>query len=163
MNCRKAQDRIFAERDRALEENPRAEFEGHLAQCDACRRVRDDLTAAFSLWRQKTENVRVPDAEREWHAVRRKIRGGVTPETEPASRPRRSLIPWLAVPIAAAAAFAIALLTPSQTPRNRTPVASSPVARADLIEVPGNASTMVFVDEKNGWLFVMASEAPKRG
>ena len=76
MNCREAQDRILTERDGALDQTSRVALAGHLADCAGCRRVRDDLTAAVSAWRAEVANVRVPDAEREWHAVRRKIRGG---------------------------------------------------------------------------------------
>jgi hypothetical protein len=44
-----------------------------------------------------------------------------------------------------------------------TPAGKPHVARADAVVAPGNnASTMVFVDDKSGWLIVWASDA-KRG
>jgi hypothetical protein len=163
MNCREAQSQIFAERDGALDNNQRATLEGHVASCATCQRVRDDFSAALTAWRNETANAPVPDAEREWHAVRRRIRGGAEAGTAAAARSRPAFFPWLAVPFGAAAALIVAL---SVAPSNRdasggqesaTPPASQ-VARAVSVEVPGHASTMVFVDEKSGWLFVQASD-----
>jgi hypothetical protein len=163
MNCREAQSQIFAERDGALDNNQRAALEGHVASCAACRRVRDDFSAALTAWRNETANAPVPDAEREWHAVRRRIRGGAELGTAAAARSRRSLFPWLALPLGAAAALIVALsVAPSNTDAPRGGGSVSPpanqVARAESVEVPGRASTMVFVDDKSGWLFVQASD-----
>ena len=37
------------------------------------------------------------------------------------------------------------------------------VARADFVEAPGaKASTMVYVDDKSGWLFVVASDETRQ-
>lgn len=158
MNCREAQDRILTERDGALDQTSRVALAGHLADCAGCRRVRDDLTAAVSAWRAEVANVRVPDAEREWHAVRRKIRGGETAAAGPA-RSRRSLFTWIALPLGAAAAAAIALFV-SPSPQ----FDPAPIAHVDSVEAPGNnASTMVFVDDKSGWLIVWASDATPTG
>ncbi|WP_414660410.1 zf-HC2 domain-containing protein [Horticoccus sp. 23ND18S-11] len=163
MNCREAQNRIFAERDGTLEANERAALDGHLAQCDACRKVRAGLAAAITSWQNEATAAQVPDAEREWHAVRRRIRH----ESAPAAR--RPLFTWLVLPlgVAAAAAVAFTLFVPSTVPTVvPAPIANATqVARVDAVEAPGNnASTMVFVDEKSGWLIVWASDAaPKRG
>ena len=68
MNCREAQSQLFAERDAALDPNQLAALEGHLAHCGDCKRVRDDLAAAFRVWRADVNQAQAPDAEREWHA-----------------------------------------------------------------------------------------------
>ena len=167
MNCREAQPQIFAERDGTLNDVQRAELNGHLAQCDSCRRVRDDLSAALVTWRIEATQVSVPDAEREWHAVRRQIRGGVQAGATGNVRSRRNLFTWIAVPLGAAAALAVALFVSPQVTSTR-PVDASPrvqAARANSVDAPGNnASTMVFVDDKSGWLIVWASDAqPKQG
>lgn len=163
MNCREAQDQIFAERDGAPDESRRAALDGHVAQCRDCRRIRDDLTAAFAMWRTDADRVTVPDAELEWHAVRRQIRGGAGTATE--TRPRWSFS-WFAVPLGAAAALALALYVAPSRPGAVEPDATAThVASAESIEVSGNnASTMVFVDDKSGWLVVWASDGkPKSG
>lgn len=158
MNCREAHNRILAERDGALEESSRAALAGHLADCAGCRRVRDDLTATLSAWRTEVANVTVPDAEREWYAVRRRMRGGETGADRPA-RSRRSLFTWIALPLGAAAAAALALFI---SPSARFDPA--PIAHVDSVETPGNnASTLVFVDDKSGWLIVWASDATPTG
>jgi hypothetical protein len=167
MNCREAQPQIYAERDGALDSVQRAALDGHLAHCEACRRIRDDLTSALTAWRTEALNVTVPDAEREWHAVRRRIRGGSESGAAPTSGRRRTFSAWLALPLGAAAAVAFALLvvpdTAPSTAESATAIAH--IGRANSVEAPGNnASTTVFVDEKSGWLIVWASDAdPKQG
>ena len=160
MNCREAQSQIFAARDGAPDENPRAALEGHVAHCAACRQVRDNLTAALGAWRTDSARATVPDAEREWHAVRRRIRGGV--ETNPTvARPRRSIFAWLPLTLGAAAAAAIALVVVVQQSSSESAgsLSGKVTARADYVEAPGhNASTMVFVDDKSGWVIVLASD-----
>lgn len=158
MNCREAQLRVLAERDGALDETSRAALAGHLADCAGCRRVRDDLTAAVNAWRTDVAEVVVPDVEREWYAVRRRMRGGETGAPRPV-RSRRSLFAWIALPLGAAAAAALALFI-SPGPR----FDPAPIAHVDSVEAPGNnASTLVFVDDKSGWLIVWASDATPTG
>ena len=164
MNCREAQRHLFAEGEGALESSQRATLEEHVGHCPDCRRIRDDLTAALSAWRNENARTPVPDAEREWHAVRRRIRGGAESGTAAAAQPRRNLFPWLAVPIGAAAALAVALYV-APTPPAPGPVTPArnarQVARADdvVVEAPRGTSTVVFVDDKSGWLFVQTSDA----
>lgn len=158
MNCREAQDRILTERDGALDETSRAALADHVAACAGCRRVQADLAAALEAWRADVANVTVPDAEREWHAVRRRIRGGGTGTQRPV-RSQRSLFAWIALPLGAAAAAALALFV-SPSPR----FDPAPIAHVDSVEAPGNnASTLVFVDDKSGWLIVWASDATPTG
>lgn len=163
MNCREAQSHLFAEGDGALDHNQRVTLEAHVGQCPDCRRIRDDLTAALSAWRSAAATTPVPDVEREWHAVRRRIRGGAETGTAAPARPARPFFPWLMVPVGAAAALALAVYIASPKPEGTvTPAGSAEsaprIARADMVEVPGGASTIVFVDNKSGWLFVQASD-----
>jgi hypothetical protein len=162
MNCREAQQQIFSERDVAPGSTRRDSLAEHVSHCAGCRELQATLTTALDHWRLDSHRTTVPDAQREWHAVRRKIRGA---ESGTERAPRRFL-PWLTVSLGVMAAVATALVVITQTPSQRTNVvAATRVARADSVEVPGNnASTMVFVDEKSGWLFVWASDArPKSG
>jgi hypothetical protein len=167
MNCREAQSQIFAERDDALDNTRRAALDGHLAQCDDCRRISADLTAALAAWRTEVSQVTVPNAEREWHAVRRQIRGGAEAGAARVARPRRNLFTWIGVPLGAAAALALGLfvLSPTSPPVESGTHSAAHIARANSVEVPANnATTMIVVDDKSGWTFVWASDAaPKRG
>lgn len=158
MNCREAQTHLFAERDGALDNHQRVTLEGHVAHCADCRRMRDSLTAALLAWRTENEKTPVPDAEREWHAVRRQIRGGA--EAGATSRSRRPLIPWLVAPLGAAAALALTFYV-VRDPVTGTPAEAAQVARADSVEVPGGSVSSVFVDDKSGWLVVWASDSAK--
>ena len=158
MNCREAQSQLFAERDGSLDLLRRAALDSHIANCGGCQRVREDLTAALAAWHNEVNRAMIPNAELEWHAVRRRIRGGPDTGAARVSRPRRNLFAWIAVPLGTAAAVAVALFVSPQTSSTSTQVAH--IARANSVEVPGNnATTMVFVDEKSGWLFVWASDA----
>lgn len=162
MNCREAHSLISAERDGALDNSQRATLEGHLAACGTCRRARDELTAGLTTWRTEVARASVPDAEREWHAVRRRIRGG---SEAGSAASRRTLFTWLALPLGAAAAAAIAFMVLPGTPSGPSlPTTVAHTARVDSVEAPGsNASTMVFVDDKSGWVIVWADANPKSG
>ena len=159
MNCHEAQNALFADRDAPLAPGARTALEAHVAGCSECQRVRQGLEAAFSGWRQQAATTPVPDADREWHAVRRRIRGAESGgETK---RPRWGFN-WLALPLsAAAAALAVALyLNPSAltSPEAAAP-GSAQVARIQNTATDLGASNLVFVDDKSGWLVVWASEA----
>jgi len=152
MTCREAQDHLYADRS-ADPTNPSeaamTAFAAHLAQCPGCRRQQEQLRSALDAWRADAAATPVPDAEREWHALRRRIRGGDT-----AANPVRRFWPWLSLPLGLGAAAALTFLV-WQNPAPRAE------ARVDFVEVPGGkASTMVFVDEKSGWLIVQASDSP---
>src|SRR3954469_10790929 len=109
MNCRDAERQIFAERDGALDPTQRAVLAGHVAQCATCRQTEKVLAAAIGSWRSSTQAAPMPDPTREWEALRRDIRGGVAAVARPARR--RNVVPWLAVPVGAAAALAVVLMT----------------------------------------------------
>jgi len=170
MNCRDAQRRIFAERDGALDETQRAALAAHVAECAACRELQKNFATAIESWRRATQTVAAPDAEREWHHVRRRIRGGVAAGEAPARSPRARWVRWLALPVGAAAALAIALWTPTETPppAKRPVVASTmhagtaqKLARADAVEISAADGSVVFVDDKSGWVVVWDGDAKR--
>jgi len=165
MNCREAQNHILAERDGALAETERAALMSHVEHCGDCQRIRADLISALTHWKMRAQAVVVPDAEREWHAVRRQLRGGVEAGEVRLTPRRPGWLTWLTVPLAAASALALALFI--SLPSGEGPAASPAphVARAESVQAPGrNTSTMVYVDDKSGWLIVWASDAnPKQG
>lgn len=157
MNCREAQSQILTPPEGVADPTRRALLESHLAHCAGCRRVRDDLAAALETWRSDVAQAVVPDAEKEWYAVRRQIRGGAE-AGRAAARPRRTLFTWIALPLGAAAAAAVALFVAPQFQSGT--LSSAAMAHVDSVEAPGNnASTLVFVDDKSGWLIVWASDA----
>ena len=165
MKCQEAHSLIAAERDETVASREPAQLEAHLAGCDACRRIRLDLAAALESWRAGTAQVAAPSVEQEWLAVRRRLRGATQPGDETARRTRHTTFAWFALPLAVAAAMAFALFFPRSAGDGSAAAAHSPaIARADSIEVPGGrASTMVFVDDKSGWLIVWASDAVADG
>jgi len=159
MNCREAEQQIFAARDGALDEFRRAALASHLDDCAACRRVQNDLSTFVETWREGSEQVRVPDPQIEWRKLQRRI-------AEPA-QPRRSRATWLALPSAAFAAAALAIgvhLRPTSTPA----IPTSKPAPVGVAAVPPSVATpsitvstainaapaVVFVDDKSGWTFV---------
>jgi anti-sigma factor RsiW len=156
MNCREAEHQIFAERDGALETTQRAALASHLDGCAACRRLQQNFAITVEVWRAELTSAKLPDAELEWQKLRREIRGGAG-----SSRQVRRRHPgWFAIPLAAAAAIAAALFVNHDT---ETPIETTQsVARAGAKAAEG-ASTVVFVDEKSGWTFVVAADDPHRG
>lgn len=94
----------------------------------------------------------VPDEERAWQDIHREIRA--TRRT--AARAWWHLGRWV-LPLGAAAALAaVALLGPSWTDEN----GRAAVARAEFVEVAGDASSVVYVDDQSGWLVVWAAAEP---
>jgi hypothetical protein len=153
MNCRDAERQIFAERDGALDSNQRATLAEHVAHCGGCRRTRDQLAAAIESWRTTTQAVVAPDPGREWEALRRQLRGGVAAVERPS---RRKVIPWLALPIGAAAAIALALFV------NRPPPAApEPGRQVAAVEVSAGDGSVVFVDDKSGWVVIWEGDSPR--
>ncbi len=160
MNCRQALSLIATERDGSIETAARAGLEAHLAGCAGCRRARSDLAATLEAWRTEVTTVKPPDPDREWLALRRRHRGAADSE-RPIPGFHRGRFAWAGISLAAAAALTLALFFPRPTAIDPTANATKPaVARVDSVEVPGrNTSTMVFVDDKSGWLIVWASDA----
>lgn len=157
MNCREAQDQFFAERDGALPRPGSASLDAHLVHCHGCQQLRSAYVAGVAHWRAEVASVAVPDAVLAWQDVRRVLRNTRTVRT-----PAFGWLTWLGAPIAAAAALTVAIFVNPDW-RARFGVDAPIVARAEYVEVPSaNATTMVFVDDKSGWLVVFASEAPRR-
>src|ERR1043166_3495944 len=106
MNCHAAHRRLPAERDGTLAPRERADLDSHLTECADCRRARTNITAAIDSWRTRTAAIVTPDVERAWHDIRREIR------TSESAEPRtvRRISRW-ALPLAAAAALAVAAIT----------------------------------------------------
>ena len=172
MNCQDAESQIFAARDAPLGAADAASLEQHLAECPHCRRVSEGLTAAADAWQQAEQKIAVPDAQQEWHAVRRRIRNGPTTESAKDGLPSWPRLLRFALPLAGACAIAISLST-----RLAEPVAApleSSVAQADwsyfddhftlyaqaeYVETENEyISPFVYVDEESGWLIVWASD-----
>lgn len=150
MDCHDAEMLLLAEKDGAPSDERRAVLEAHLAGCASCKRLSDDLAAASEHLRASARAVSMPDAGREWREIRARIQA---PER---SAPAWSkLLPAIAVPLAAAAALAVAFFAEPQW--FRRDVAPVEEARAEFVEVIGSDdSPIVFVDEQSGWLVVWA-------
>lgn len=162
MNCRTAQRLLSAERDGALTPAERAGLDAHLAECAECRQARAAIAAAITGWQQATARVEVPDVEVAWQDIRREIRQSQPEKSEAAAR-RGWAVPALwrwSVSLGAAAALAAVLaLGPSwmeDSPEPTVAVARAETARADFVEVAKDSSSMVYVDDKSGWLVVWA-------
>ncbi len=160
MNCREARELLCRPDDPTRNDRQSAELNQHLAGCADCSRIQQEFGAAISTWRSASARVSVPDADREWHAIRRRIRDAAGQR----SPSLRTLFAWAGVPLAAVAAAAVVFLAaPADKPLSapRAAASGAPLARVDSLEAPGNsASTMVFVDDQSGWLIVWASDAP---
>lgn len=159
MNCRQARDDIFRERDGVLDSAGQSALLEHVTQCAACRRVRENAAAAMNAWRSEVDRVRVPEANAEWQKVRREIRQ----EARPDGSARHSIVKWLALPLAATAALAVALFVVTPPPENGGQAVSIAAASdvSDGSAPSDTASTVVFVDDKTGWVFVWADDGTK--
>ncbi len=159
MNCQAAQRLLSAERDGALGNPERAALASHVDSCADCRQMQGTLTEAAEAWRANTAAVKVPDAQMEWQRVRRRL------HEAPAARTSKAKIFWWSAPlVAAAAAVAIVVgVNFGDDPAPRTHVRTQ-VARADSVEVGGDASAaMVYVDAKSDWLVVWAPSDKDKG
>jgi anti-sigma factor RsiW len=156
MNCREAENLIFAARDGALDQNQRAALASHLTQCPACRAMPAELETAAVSWRAADATARVPAIEVEWHAIRRRIRGE-TPEAALAGA--RWLRPLLWGVSAAAAALALTFLTNPARFRPAPATAARDAGYVSYVVVENtSAATMVYEDEQSGWLVVWVSD-----
>ncbi len=176
MNCHRAQTELLAARDTPSGAAGSRALVEHLQGCPACRTLQQQLVAATSAWRETEAQVAVPDAQQEWHAVRRRIR-----QSEPVTnRPAwwvRSL--QLAAPLTAAAAIALVIWSgraPSPDPPIRGSTAElaanddpwtefadhfASAAKVEYVETENeDASPFVYVDDESGWLIVWASAPP---
>ena len=145
---------MSAAQDGALADYERAGLAAHVAACAECRQFQALLEATQQHLQGVAVQVAVPDEERAWQDIHREIRA-----TRPvAPRAWWSLGRW-ALPLGAAAALAaVAVIGPSWTDDD----GPQAVARAEYVEVSGEASSVVYVDDKSGWLVVWASAEPGR-
>ena len=172
MNCRDAESQIFAARDAKLGAADAAILEQHLAECPHCRRLAEGLEAAGTAWRNRDAAVAIPDAAREWHAVRRRIRGA---DSSPAAQglPTWGRLLRFALPVAGAAAVLIGIstrVTPPTEPSFQEPAIAHAdwshfeehfvlAAHAEYVETDNEESSpFVYLDEESGWLIVWASD-----
>jgi anti-sigma factor RsiW len=167
MNCHDAEELMLAERDGALTDEKRTVLTAHIAGCKSCSHFRDAIAASTRHLRESAQAVCVPDASREWREIRRRIQ-----KSEPAAPAWARLLPALGVPLAAAAALAIAFLAAPQwfgRGGGEDPLAGTEITQAaelaevawephaEFVEVPGSDDSMiVYLDEPSGWLVVWA-------
>jgi len=155
MNCRNAQRLLSAERDGALADSKRIDLEAHVGACAECRQARFALAEAVEHWRGTTGRVLSPDPERAWQDIRREIRRNESPSA--AQKEKTRLLRW-GVPTGAVAALIFAAALGAHWLGTSIPEASTHlnVARADFVETASGTSSMVYVDDKSGWLVVWA-------
>lgn len=152
MNCHSALRLISSERDGALTSTERAALESHLASCSDCREARRSLADVMEVWRTHAAATPPPDVERAWQDIRREIRAS----RAPAPSGSRKILRW-SVPLGAAAALAAAIaVAPHFASNPHAEVAQLERAHAEYVDVPGDASSMVYVDDQSGWLVVWA-------
>jgi len=180
MNRQDAESLIFAARDAALSAADAARLERYLAEHPEDRQLAVDFETVAQAWRQTDAHVNVPPTTTEWHAIRRRIRSGVTVSAAPSSGlPSWNRLLRFATPLAAATALVIALLPEPEppAPADVAPLASPSVAQADwshfeehfvlaahaeYVETDDvESSPFVYLDEESGWLIVWASDAPE--
>jgi predicted anti-sigma-YlaC factor YlaD len=149
MNCRAAQRLLSADRDGALDTLERAGLDEHVAACAECRQFRVTLEVAAAELKTAATRVTVPDEDRAWQDIHREIRAG----RPVAARSWWAPVRW-ALPLGAAALFAVVAFVPMDRDDDGPPAA---VARAEFVEVPNNSSSVVYVDDKSGWLVVWAA------
>jgi anti-sigma factor RsiW len=159
MNCREAEELMFAASDGALDENRRSGLGRHMAACEPCRLLQARLEEAAVAWRLSDAQVAVPDAAKAWYDVRRRIRNGETGANARVSSWRL----WVGIPAASLAALAlVAAVALRWTDAHGTTAKSiGETARAEYVEMenPGT-SPVVFVDEETGWLVVWSVDQP---
>ena len=171
MNCQDAERLILASGDSAPTDEELTVLEAHIAGCASCARLREAVLGAGNRLRETAAAVSVPDARHEWREIRSRIQ---VPERAAPSWAR--LLPAIGLPIAAAAAIAIAFVLLPERPAT-TDVAESGSAtatsiaegtqltefawepHAEYVEIPGSDDSMVvYLDEPSGWLVVWAVE-----
>ena len=166
MNCRDIESLILTERDGTLTEAQLASLSVHVASCPTCAEFRSDLSATISDYKAVAARIKIPDVDEAWLDLR--VRLQEEKSNSPRKRPAAPVL-WLAVPLAVAAAIALAFFVnrparPTPTPSAEVaftppPYDPSTIAGADFVEAGDpNASTLVYVDKDSGWLVVWATD-----
>lgn len=176
MICRQAQDELLAARDTPSGAAGSSALTEHVQGCAACQSLQQQLAAATTAWQETEAKVTIPDAQQEWHAVRRRLRQDESGRTATAWW-RRTL--QYTAPLAAAA-VALVIWTSRESPSSNAIIASDlapQIAQIDddpwaefadhfayasnveYVETDNeDASPFVYVDDESGWLIVWASE-----
>lgn len=164
MHCHEAEELMFAARDRALPDLQRAALEQHVAGCASCRQAQAQLDEAASAWRVADAAVATPAVDREWYAIRRRLRAGVG-ATDTARRAWWSAPRWLAVGSAAVAA-AVALVFGLRLGDRETAEGGlivqqpTPGYVSYVVVYNSTESTMVYEEPETGWLLVWVGDSP---
>lgn len=157
MNCREAEELIFAARDGALDEIRRAALAQHLEQCAACRAMQAELEVAAKSWRTADSAVNLPAVEIEWHAIRRRMRGDHPAGGSAAARWLRPR--WWSLATATAAVVALAVFVGPRWFQPAPAVAAHDAGYVSYVVVENtSAATMVYEDAESGWLVVWVSD-----
>lgn len=189
MNCRHAQDELLAPRDTPLGVAGSSALQAHLSECAECRALQQQLLHATAAWLETDAQIKVPDAQSEWHAVRRRSRRAKANSLSSAyGWWQRAL--QVAAPLTAVAAIAFVLWEIRQDspeasiehPTPATSIAATEVTAIAPTEDPWaefadhfayasnveyveteneDASPFVYVDDESGWLIVWASAPPE--
>lgn len=117
-----------------------------MAECAACQRWQVELARAMDAVRADAAAVPLPDVEAEWRRLQDRL----------AAPRRRRLAPitWIGLPLAAAAAIALAFFVTRPGPAG---FASGGIASVDYVEVAGrDATPVVYLDNDSGMLVVWA-------
>lgn len=147
---------LSAERDGALTAAERAQLDRARAESPEVGALQAELEAALAAFRREAEGARVPDADDAWRSLAARL-------DRPAPRRRIAPVTWLALPLAAAAAVAVAFLALRPMPTGVPADSEDGVyAQADFVEVAdASATPVVFVDKESGWLVVWAEPAER--
>jgi anti-sigma factor RsiW len=148
MNCRDIEPLLLAERDGMLTPGQHAALADHVATCPACRKERMIYGEAVTLLKTETANVPVPDVDNEWRKLRALI-------GKPAKKRPLAPVIWFAVPLAAAAAFALSFFND----HSAAPAPVSRIAVAPKDPTGPGTPTVAYVDQDSGWLVVWAADA----
>lgn len=162
MNCITALRLFSAERDGALHGDQRGQLESHVATCRRCRQARAAITLSIADWRASAGQANPPNTERVWQAIRSHVRNETPPQkTTLSMRGAGWVLPAGAV---IALALAAAAIPRWQNQLRAAAVVHRPAtAHADFVEVPNNASSIVYVDDQSGWLVVWSDTPPAGG
>ena len=155
MNCRDIESLILAERDGVLTSGQHAALSAHVAACPVCQHLRANLGEAAAFLKTDAANVAVPDADKEWRAIRAQLHGE---PVKPARRRPLAPVIWFSAPFAAAAALIIGfLLSRPEAPQSMPAQAAKHADASDT-----SVSTIAYVDKDSGWLVVWSTDgAPK--
>jgi hypothetical protein len=181
VNCRHVQNELLTPRDTPLGVPSSSALQTHLADCAECRAIQQQLLAATDSWRETDAQVNVPQAQAEWHSVRRRLRQA-EPSTASSGWWHRTL--QFGGPLTAAVAIAFVVwngrsVTPEATIDSLTAIpTTNEVAQNDdpwaefadhfayasnveYVETENeDSSPFVYVDDESGWLIVWASSPP---